>query len=50
METKRKITPEKAIAILKAQGTLIAESDAEAVLDFLYFMAELFYNHNVTEV
>ncbi|MES2277125.1 MAG: hypothetical protein V4592_13935 [Bacteroidota bacterium] len=50
METKRKITPEKAMAILKAQGTVISITDAEALLDFLYFMAELFYNQHAQEL
>jgi len=49
MEAKRKITPDKAIAILKVQGTVISPEDAVLLLDFLYFMAELFYNQHAQE-
>lgn len=38
---KRKITPEKAVEILKKSGTIITVKDAKFVLDFLYKFAKL---------
>ena len=40
---KRNITPEKAIAMLKAQGISINIEEATEGVDFLYFLALLFY-------
>ena len=38
---KRKITPEKAVEILKKHGTIITENEAKIMLDFLYKFAKL---------
>jgi hypothetical protein len=48
METpkKRKITPEKAVAILKKNGVEIDEKNAEKVLDLMYFLAKLIVDQN----
>lgn len=43
MKSKKKITPEIAVAQLKTQGVAISATDAETLLDFLYLIAELFY-------
>ncbi|MNU20728.1 hypothetical protein D3C71_89770 [compost metagenome] len=41
MEAGRKITPEKAIDILKKVGIQISKDEAKLILDFLYAMANI---------
>jgi len=41
MEAGRKITPEKAIDILKKAGIQISKDEAKLILDFLYAMANI---------
>jgi hypothetical protein len=43
---KRSITPEKAVALLKKQGLEINPTEAELVIDFLYFLAEIVTDEN----
>jgi len=38
---KRKMTPEKAMEIMKKKGTMITLEEAELMLDFLYRFAKL---------
>ena len=38
---KRKMTPEKAMEIMKKKGTMITLEEAERMLDFLYRFAKL---------
>ncbi|TCC98447.1 hypothetical protein [Pedobacter hiemivivus] len=38
---KRTITPQKAIKILQQNGTIITETEAELILDFMYKFAKL---------
>lgn len=38
---KRKVTPEKAIEILKKHDTIISVDEAKIMLDFLYKFAKL---------
>ena len=38
---KRKIAPEKAVEILKKNGTIVTIRDAKLILDFLYKFAKL---------
>lgn len=40
-ETKERIAPEKAIALLKADGIEVNNEQAKIILDFLYEMAEI---------
>jgi hypothetical protein len=47
---KRNISPEKAMIILKAQGVSISLEDAALVVDFLYFLALLFYQQHAAEL
>lgn len=47
---KRNISPEKLITILKAQGIIINPDDAAQLLDFLYFLALLFYKQHAAEL
>lgn len=47
---KRNISPEKAMATLKMQGVMINREDAALVLDFLYFLALLFYQQHAAEL
>lgn len=49
-KSKRSISEAKAISILKAQGTVLAPQEAAAVLDFLYFLAEVFYNRHAEDL
>ena len=39
--TKRQLTPEKAVEILKKHGTQITVEEAKLMLDFLYKFAKL---------
>jgi hypothetical protein len=43
---KRSITTEKAIALLKKQGLEINPTEAELVVNFLYFLAEILTDEN----
>jgi hypothetical protein len=47
---KRNISPDKAMAMLKAEGISISRKDAALVLDFLYFLALLFYKQHAAEL
>jgi hypothetical protein len=52
METnfsKRTITPEKATALLGKQGIVIKPEEMEAVINFLYLLAEIFVNEIATD-
>lgn len=44
---KRSITTEKAIALLKKQGLEINPTEAELVVNFLYFLAEIIIDKNI---
>jgi len=44
---KRNITPEKAVALLKVEGITISPEEAEQVVNFLYFLAEILINETV---
>lgn len=44
---KRNVTPEKAIALLKAEGITVSPEEAEQVVNFLYFLAEILVNETV---
>jgi len=49
METinqKRSITPEKIVALLSKYGVEISSADAETVINFLYFLAEIVIDEN----
>jgi hypothetical protein len=41
LREKRRITPQKAIAILEQHGTKINMDEAEIILDFMYKMSKL---------
>lgn len=43
---KRKITPAKAVSILKESGREVNEKEAENILDFMYFLAKLIVDQN----
>ena len=43
---KRSITPDKAVALLKKQGLEINPTEAESVVNFLYFLAEIVTDEN----
>ena len=43
---KRSITPEKAVALLKKQGLEINPTEAELVVNLLYFLAEIVTDEN----
>jgi hypothetical protein len=47
---KRNISAEKMAAMLKAQGIIVNQEDADQVLDFLYFLALLFYRQYGAEL
>jgi hypothetical protein len=47
---KRNISIDKAMAMLKAEGISISSEDAALVLDFLYFLALLFYKQHRAEL
>ncbi|MCR8557007.1 hypothetical protein KXD93_05110 [Mucilaginibacter sp. BJC16-A38] len=47
---KRNINPDKAMAMLKAEGIALSAEDAILVLDFLYFLAVLFYKQHTAEL
>ena len=47
---KRNISTEKAIAMLKTQGISISGEDAALAVDFLYFLALLFYRQYAAEL
>lgn len=49
MKNKQKITPDVAVAELKALGISISVADATYVLDFLYLIAEVFYRQHIGE-
>ncbi len=38
---KRSLTPEKAVKILKKQGTIVTIEEAKLILDFMYKLAKL---------
>lgn len=40
---KRKVTPEKAIALLEKEGIKITEENAALVADFMYLLTLMFY-------
>jgi len=44
LRQKRKVTAEKAVAMLKEKGVEMDEKNAEKVLDLLYFFAKLTVN------
>jgi hypothetical protein len=50
LDEKRTITPQKAIALLKKNSVIINEEDVENILDFLYFLALLFYKQHAAEL
>ncbi len=47
---KRNISAEKMMTTLKAQGIIIDQEDATQVLDFLYFLALLFYKQHACKL
>jgi len=47
---KRNINPDKAMAMLKADGVIINSEDAALAVDFLYFLALLFYKQHAAEL
>ena len=42
----RNVTPEKAIKLLQKQGVKLSPENTKLVLDFLYLLAEVFYNQH----
>lgn len=38
---KRRVTPEKAIEILRKHGTIVSIKEAEVILDFMYKLSKL---------
>ncbi len=50
MEEKRKISTEKALAILKEKGISLIQEDAEQVVELLYQLAQLFYTQYAAEL
>ncbi len=38
---KRKVTPERAVQILQAHGTIVSPEEAVKILDFMYKFAKL---------
>jgi hypothetical protein len=46
---RRKVTPEKAIALLKAEGITISPEEAEQLVDFLHFLAEILISDAAAE-
>lgn len=44
---KRKVTPEKAIEILKKHGTIVTLEEAQIMLDLMYKFAKLAVNQVV---
>ncbi len=47
---KRNVTPEKAMEILKENGVEISKTNAEELLDLMYFLAKLSVYQYVEEV
>ena len=47
---QRNINRDKALAILQAEGVILSAEDAVLVLDFLYFLALLFYKQHAGEL
>ena len=47
-ETQR-TTPEKAIIILNKQGITVNPEEATAILNFMYLLADIYFDHD-TEV
>lgn len=45
---RRNVSPEQAVALLSKEGITISLEEAEAAVDFLYFLAEIFTNE-ITE-
>lgn len=43
-DENRNISAEKAIKLLQTQGVRLSPENAKLVLDFLYLLAEVFYN------
>ena len=41
LEEKRRVTPEKAVEILKQHATIISLEEAEVILDFMYKLSYL---------
>jgi hypothetical protein len=44
LESPRAITPEKAIRLLQKQDIKITPENAALVVNFMYLLAEIFYN------
>jgi len=48
-QTKRAVTTSDVIKTLRKQGKEVTEKQAEEILDFLYFLAELIVKQNFSK-